>query len=517
MEKSLARKSAEAVKWNYVGIASRIACQFVAQIGLARLLGPEVLGTFGYAVLIYGVCGIFIEQGLCAALVRTGFEDDRTVRIVFWRILSVAAIFSTLTFVLAAPIARLMEAPQSAAAIRWFAPIYIAFAAGLVAQASLRRALRTKAIQVSQNLAYVIGYIGVGLSLALSGAGVFSLIAAYFVQTAIASWLMYRCMPHPVAPIAPFQTTSLGRYGRDIVSINLVNYGVDNAMGTYVARFFGAGPLGAFNIAFTLVKAPADHLVVGLQSVLFSAAALQRDLLRSRELYLVSLAAVTLVSSLIFVFVALVSQLLVDVLLGSAWHSVAGWLPPLALAMVCQTMASVAASIICARGDQKLELRAQITVGFAYALGLFVVRGGTEELLGGTVFAICLLRLCLLTAIAVRRLNIAWRDVAALMRGPLLLSLALTVTLSPLQHSQMVLGLTPLARLFICTAVAFCVCVGAIAAVPAWVIPFPLLGVAQLWFNRLGPGSVFAAWFHRAGLAEAEMSLTGNQQGSEQL
>ena len=67
---NLTERSLRAVKWNYLGTVGRVLAQFVSLVVLARLLGPEPTGLFGYALLLISFVCLATEMGLSAALVQ---------------------------------------------------------------------------------------------------------------------------------------------------------------------------------------------------------------------------------------------------------------------------------------------------------------------------------------------------------------------------------------------------------------------------------------------------------------
>ena len=55
---TLAAKTLGAVKSNYAGTLIRVLAQFGAQVVIMRELGPELVGTFGYALLVFGALAL---------------------------------------------------------------------------------------------------------------------------------------------------------------------------------------------------------------------------------------------------------------------------------------------------------------------------------------------------------------------------------------------------------------------------------------------------------------------------
>ena len=263
---SLAQRSLQAIKWNYLGTVGRVAAQLVAQIALARLLGPEVIGSFGYALLLGGLLGLLIDQGLGWALVHASTVSEEESAIVFTRVMLAAVLCTLGCFWLADDIARLMGATDAARAIRYFSPAFIFMGLSVVTQAKLRKDLRFKELQIAQTLSYFVAYPVVGVGLAVAGMGVTSLVAAWMLQALLAFVMMNRHTSGGLRLANPFTTLPFGSFGRDILAINIVNWFVDNVGAAFIGRLFGAASLGLYNTTLSLVRTPANHLVVNLQT-----------------------------------------------------------------------------------------------------------------------------------------------------------------------------------------------------------------------------------------------------------
>ena len=73
----------------------------------------------------------------------------------------------------------------------------------------IRREMRFRALSVISICAYVVGYLVVGVGLALLGAGVWSLVAATVTSTLIQAVWQFAILRHPLRPVLrwrPYQT-----------------------------------------------------------------------------------------------------------------------------------------------------------------------------------------------------------------------------------------------------------------------------------------------------------------------
>lgn len=409
---SLADRSLAAIKWNYLGVAARIVSQLIVQVILARLLGPETFGVFALAFLVVGVGNIVVEMGLGSALVQTRNLTSEDVRYAFTWIMLVAFGIAALVVLLADSIAQLFADRRVADVARGLAPVFILQALGVVPLSLLKRDLEFKVVQGIQIMAYLLGFLVTGVGAALLGAGVWSLVAAWVAQTGIAAVLLISSKPHAWKPLFSGRNSGLQRFGRSVLLTNLANWSIENVDNFLVGRIFGPIALGAYSISYNLVRTPANHLVVTVQTVLFSASARASDNAGSlRRAYLTVVAGVSLVAFPVFIGVAVVSGTVVEALFGTRWADAAPVLLPLSLAMTLHALMAVAGPVLWGKGAAGTELKVQVWIGAALVVVLLVASRDSVVAMAWAVFVIYSLRFVGMTIALVRHIGLqiaAW-------------------------------------------------------------------------------------------------------------
>ena len=420
----LASRALRGVRWNYLGTVGRIAATFVSQIALARLLGPEQFGLFGYAFLTVTLLALVVEMGLQNALVQVPELRDEVVAIACGRLLLAGGVAATGTFLLADEIAtHVFAAPAAAPILRGMAPTLVVGAASAAATAILSRDIEFKVIQVAGLASYVIGYLVVGIGAALMGLGVWSLVLAWHVQTVLACAIMVVRSPRSLIPASPLRPLPIARFGSVVMVTNMVNWVIDNGPHTAIGRWLGASSLGLYTVANNIVKVPADHLVRSLQSVLFPLAArAQGNDAGIRRAYLTVLGGVGVLSFPTFTFVALQAEPMVLLLLGPKWLAAAGVLVPLSLAMVLHAVEALCGPILGGRGEPRAELRIKIVM-LALTIAVLAVTARWSLLaVGWGVALVFLARWIWMNAAVSKRLAISAGTFGRAMTGPILLA-----------------------------------------------------------------------------------------------
>lgn len=494
-KKSIAQRSLNAIKWNYLGTIARVFSQLVAQIAMARILGPEVVGSFGYAVILGGVLGLLIDQGMGWALVHASEVTERENAIVFTRVMLAATACAVGSFWLAEPIATLMGSAQATQSIRYFAPAFIFMGLSVIAQAQLRKALRFKEIQISQTVSYLIAYPIVGVSLAIAGFGVFSLVAAWMLQAALCFLMMLRYTPQKFRFSNPFAALPFGSFGRDILAINLVNWVVDNTGAVFIGRLFGAGSLGLYNTTLSLVKTPANHLVVNLQTVLFpTAAAAKNDIVLVGRLYCTALAVILFLAIPAFAFVAIAAPAIVATLLGAKWAAASVLVPPIALAMIPHVVSSITGSTLSGRGDQRIELLSQALL-LALLIACYLVLPITSVVQVCWLFlTLYVIRAIFLLVVTTRKLQLDLLSTLTIFKGPIAIAIVSTGLCLALNTVQ---ALPPLAATMAAASVFALTGLVGLALFPQFMVEKHMRQLIERYRSGNGITAKIARWMTR--------------------
>lgn len=422
---NLTDRSLRAIKWNYLGTVGRILAQLISQIALARLLGPEPIGLFGYALLVVGFGVLLTEMGLGSALVQIAKINSEDYATMCSRLLLAAITACLVVFFAADWIATtLFATPDAAPILRAMAPTFLISALSIPAVSMLRRELHFKALQLIQLGSYLFGYLLVGVGVAILGGGVWSLVAAWFAQLGAACLAMYLRVPKALVLGNPLRGLRLTGFGGVIMITNLVNWLVENAPHLFIGRLFGPASLGLFTVANNLVRTPANHLVINLQTVLFPLSARAQDNASGlRRAYLTALSGVGLVAFPIFTFVAIQADTVVVALLGSEWIASGAILVPLALAMIPHTLMAIAGPMLSGKGEPAVELRVQLVMAMAMVIALFLAAQWSFEAMVWALAAVFLVRCVWMTVALARRLAVHPSDLYRAFRGAVFLAL----------------------------------------------------------------------------------------------
>jgi lipopolysaccharide exporter len=504
---SLTERSLRAVKWNYLGVVARIVSQLVAQILLARLLGPEAFGLFAVAFIVVGVGNILVEMGLGSALVQKKELTDEDVRFAFTWIIVAGLAMAALVFLLSGAIASFFNDVRVAEIIRGLTPVFLLQALAVVPLSLLKRELAFKAVQGVQIVSYLIGFLIVGIGAALLGAGVWSLVAAWIAQTLTSAIIFNVIRRHPMKPLFSPRDQVIQGFGTRVLLTNMANWAIENVDNLLVGKLFGPTALGLYSVSYNLVRTPANHLVVTLQTVLFPASARAQDNHEGlRRAYLTVVAGVALMAIPIFGGVAAVSGTVVEALFGNKWLDAAPILLPLALAMILHALMAVAGPVLWGKGAAGAELKVQFWVALAFVAALLIASRYSMVVVAWAVCAVYAVRLVWLTAALMRHIHLPFSMLLRALRGGVLVGaviVALLLVSDAVSHE-----LSAALRLALEIGIAGLALLLFVLGLPRLALSAELLWVVQRLLARM-PRLSQSRWLHRLRAVPTPSTVSG--------
>ena len=357
---NLARRGAIAAAWNYGGNLTRVGLQFGIGVLLARLIGPEGFGVVAITLAIISLGQIFVDFGFNAAIVQTRDLKASDVASLGTLQILVASTMTIVMYLSAGQISRFYHQPGALHVIQAMSLMFVIRGFGQTSVALLSRELKFRSVQLGSISGYVTGYILVGVPMAFSGYGPWSLVAAQLVQTFVSSVLA-------ILQVGQFHRISVRGIRRDmllfgqrVLSANVGSWTLVNVDSVVVGHVLGSTPLALYNRAFTLANTPAQAVLSGLQGVLFAATSRAQDNPEGcRRAFYTCVELFTLMLAPILLTVALTPRTVLQSLYGPEWSEATDLLPPLCIAAVIGGILGFFGPIIMGLGRIEKETRAQ--------------------------------------------------------------------------------------------------------------------------------------------------------------
>src|SRR6266480_6049684 len=310
----LSHRSISAALWVASGSAVLLTLQFGIQVILARLLGPEQYGLFAMAAVVI-LLSSFFTISLAYGLIQKRTVTDEDVRFVNCWQLSVGAAVAIAVFLLADPAAGFFNEPRVAPLIRAMSIVCLLQAAAGPSANLLNRDLDFKSIYLAGIASYAVGYVLVGIPLAISGYGVNALVMAFITQTLLNLALLYGCKRHVLGFVIWHRDAhALWTYGFTVFATNINNWVLVHLSRVVVGRMFPSAAVGLYAMPYNLVMQLAGAVMGTVRPPLFTASSrVQDDVARLRTVFLKMLAATTLLAAPIFVGITTAACIALDV------------------------------------------------------------------------------------------------------------------------------------------------------------------------------------------------------------
>ena len=438
---NLTARTASGLSWSYLSVAVLLVTTLAYTAVISRLLGPVAFGLMALANLVVLLTQFFARMGIASALVQKPELTQDDIRAASTSGLVLGAACSAVIWVSAPWISDLFNAPALPDVLRVMAISCVFNGWSMTGLGLLRRELRFRELSVIAVATYVLGYLVVGIGLALAGAGVWSLVAASLAAAITNAIWQYALVRHPVRPVvrlAPYRT--MAGYGMRLAGAHLMDYIGGNLDTFTVARIAGTAVLGQYSRAYYLVFQPlVVYISQALTNVLFSSfSRIQADGARLRRAYVSVFSLGCVVLFPLCAGMAVAARELVLVVLGPQWGLAIGLVPWFALAGACHVASQMCQSLAEARADLNRSLAVQVLYIVALGallLGTLAVRSRGVWVIAAAVAVAELLRYLGYLGLVQRILQLSAAQAARLFAPSAFVSAGTAVAIAGVQRS----------------------------------------------------------------------------------
>jgi len=218
----------------------------------AAALGPHAFGLFSLVMVFIGFCEFVLGIAASEALISIPNIEDLHFHTMTTATVLLSVLLGAGVFIGADAIARAFGEAELAPVLRWMSalPLISAFCAAPIAAS--KREMRFRPIAVRSIAGLTIGG-SVGLTMALLGAGVWSLVAQAMVQrtvSAIILWAAVRLRPQISFSTRHF--VELQRFAAPVMLSRTMNWASGQLPRLVLGFYLGATELGLFSLAARL-------------------------------------------------------------------------------------------------------------------------------------------------------------------------------------------------------------------------------------------------------------------------
>lgn len=406
------RRTLRAVAWNFLRVFGQTLLSLGAGIILARLLPPADFGVLAIAMVFIGFAELIASAGMGPAVVQQKNLTEVHLRVATTLALICGGVLAGGLFLAAPLIGRFFGDPRLTAILPFLSIGLACVAIASVSRGLLIRRMDFRRLFVIDVGAYLIGYAGVAIGLALLGFGVWSLVLGSVVSLVLQSAALLWAAPPRLPPsLSRPELKDLLGFGAGISLNNMINYLAANVDYLVIGRFLNPTLLGFYTRAYQLVTMPLAKIAATLSGALFpSYAEIRDDRPKLGRAYLKAVNATALLTFPILAGFAVAAETVIVGLYGENWRPAAAVFRVLALAGVFKAIFHLAGAVAQATGNVHAEVRRQAAYLAVLTVGcLLGVRYGIEAV--GWAVVVGSLSLYLSTAqLACRIVGCSWRD-----------------------------------------------------------------------------------------------------------
>ena len=287
---------------------------------LARLLTP---GDFGLVSMVTGVTGFaeaFKDAGLSLATIQRERITQQQVSTLFWINVGLSIILTALVLALAPVLAVFYHDPRLSWVAAAIACTFLLGGLTVQHQALLRRNLRFKALAVIDIISLATGVL-TAIGMAVMGFHYWALVGMTLmsaVTNVVAVWII---LPwRPSRPQRGSGVRPLVNFGGNIVTIRFAYCFVSNAPNVLIGWYWGAGAVGLYQKAYSLLMFAIDQIHGPVAAVALSPLSrVQSEPERFRRYFLAGYFIVISFALPVVVISAVFSEEIIRIVLGAQW------------------------------------------------------------------------------------------------------------------------------------------------------------------------------------------------------
>lgn len=238
-----------AVKWAFVMTTGQRGIGILLTFVLAAMLGPSDFGLIAMAGAYIIFVEMFVAQGMGAAIIQRKDLKDEHLDSIFWLILSGSVVLALISIAISPWWAAVNDLPRLATVISVLSILIPIKGLTVVQNALLQRKMDFRNLALLTGAASIIGGV-VGVAMALSGYGVWSLVAQQLVGSVLATAIMWKVSSwRPRLRFSYRRVRELFGFSNGVFVSHLGVYTAGQSDAILMGVFFGPIAVGLYRLA----------------------------------------------------------------------------------------------------------------------------------------------------------------------------------------------------------------------------------------------------------------------------
>lgn len=371
---NLKAQGTKAFIWDFLGKMATHGMGFVVTIFLARLLEPSDFGLIAMILVIIGIATVFTDVGLSSALIQKRRVHASHYTSVFYFNIVIGSLLTLITYFSAPWISAFYNSKQLLPLTEVMSLSFIISSFSSVQRTRLRKelnyALLTKIGFISSFISGIIG-----ISLALGGVGVWSLVAQLLSMGIVYNILIWtKANWIPTLNFSWKALTQLWGFGFRMFLSGMLDSIFKQLDYLIIGKLFPPAMLGYYQRAKSLNQMAVRYSAGSIMSVLFPVLSkVQNDLPRFQNIILKSLGIITFIVFLLLGGLYLISEELIVLLFSNKWLPSVDFFKILVLSGFSLPIGALLVNVLSSRGNSKAFLRLEIYKKTIISINFFVL------------------------------------------------------------------------------------------------------------------------------------------------
>lgn len=321
LQANLVRSTARGGLYTAVSTGIAATVTTLGTVLITRELTDDDFGLYGMVLVLAGFARMFVDLGLSQAVIQKPQVNHAQVSTLFWINFGIATLLAVCVAAATPLLVWFYDEPRIAPVNLAMAGLFVVSALGLQHRALLRRRLEFGRLNIVATVAPLLA-TAVAVVLALRGAGVWALVAIPVVSqlvTVAGMWIASGWIPG--WPRRGTGVRSMLAFGGHVTGFQFVNYFARNGDNAMLGFAWGAGPLGLYTRAYSLMMLPANKInapLTGLVVPLLSRLTEQPDRFRKTHVMVLLLLTSTMTPAVMWTILTITET--VPLLFGPQWE-----------------------------------------------------------------------------------------------------------------------------------------------------------------------------------------------------
>ncbi len=319
-EQSLKKQTVGGFIWRFAERCGAQGVQFVVSIVLARLLAPEAYGTVALITVFISIVSVFMDSGMCSALIQKKDADDLDYSSVFYFNIFMCLSLYVLMFFCAPLIAKFYNNAELIPLVRVLSLSIVISGVRSIQGAYVSKHMLFKRFFFS-TLGGTIFSAFFGIFLAYKGSGAWAIIGQGLSNNLIDTcilWLTVKWRPKKMFSLKRLK--GLFSYGWKILLSALLDNGYNQLRSLIIGKVYSSADLGYYNKANNFPSIIINNVNSSIDSVLLpSMSSVQDSVETVKGMTRRAMKTSTYVMAPLLMGLAACGQAVISILLTDKW------------------------------------------------------------------------------------------------------------------------------------------------------------------------------------------------------